>query len=72
MLSFEVRDEESSMSRAMLLKSKFIAGASLPVTCMRQGIRSCALSDEYANGNQISDFIFPSLLLYIQIRNNNE
>ena len=60
-ISFEVRDDESSL----LLKSKFIAGVAIPVSCMREGIRSCALCDEY--GNQLSDFMFPSLLLYVQM-----
>ena len=70
-ITFEVRDEDSSsLSMSMLSKSKFIAGTSMPVSCMREGIRSCALADEY--GNRLSDFMFPSLLVYVQFINENE
>ena len=48
-----------------LTTSEFIAFSSAPVSCIRQGLRCCQLTD--ANGKREGDFQYASLLVHIKI-----
>jgi len=60
LISFTVQDEDIP-----LVSAEFIAYASMPVNCIRRGLRTCALYDE--EGRQEGDYAFSSLLLYVDI-----
>ena len=59
-LTIEVFDSD-------LTTSEFIAFSSAPVSCIRQGLRCCQLTD--ANGKREGDFQYASLLVHIKIEN---
>ena len=57
-LTIEVFDSD-------LTKSEFIAFSSAPVSCIRQGLRCCQLTD--ANGKREGDFQYATLLVHIKM-----
>jgi Ca2+-binding EF-hand superfamily protein len=57
-LNFEIMDED-------ITSSEFIAFTSMPVSCMRPGLRTCQLFDE--RGLNDNDFAFASLFLRVFI-----
>lgn len=59
-ISFTVQDEDIP-----LVSAEFIAYASMPVSCMRRGLRTCGLYDE--EGRMDGDYAFASILLYVDI-----
>lgn len=58
LIAFDVYDDD-------MVSAEFIAYASMPVHCMRRGLRTCALYD--TEGRRDGDFAFASLLVYVDI-----
>jgi hypothetical protein len=59
-MQFTVWDKQNSLTK----DDEFIASASVPISCMRQGIRSVQLFDE--NMTRSGAFDFASLLVLIK------